>query len=110
MAKIINKPVNRISSFAAQVYRITERIPAGKVGTYGQIAKCLSITKGARAVGNALHRNPFTPKVPCHRVIQSDGHLGGFASGAQAKKTLLEKEGVIIINNKIDLRKFQVKL
>ncbi len=106
----MKKTVNNVSPFAASVYQATELIPLGKVATYGQIAKYLGSDKSARAVGGALHRNPFAPKVPCHRVIQSNGQLGGFASGTKTKSILLEKEGVIILNNKVDLKKFQAKL
>lgn len=110
MGQIINKQTDNISPFAASVYRATRLIPMGKVATYGQIAKYLGINKAARAVGGALHRNPLAPAVPCHRVVQGDGCLGGFASGAKAKKLLLQNEGVTILNKKIDLKKFQAKL
>jgi len=58
-------------------------------------------TSSARPVGNALNKNPFAPKVPCHRVVRSDGSLGGFATGAAKKKALLSKEGVRIEGNKL---------
>ena len=54
-----------------------------------------------RAVGNALNKNPFAPSVPCHRVVASDGSLGGFAHGSVAKKKLLEREGIHVLKNKI---------
>ncbi len=54
-----------------------------------------------RAVGNALNKNPFAPLVPCHRVVSSDGSLGGFAYGSKAKIVLLKKEGVAVKNNQI---------
>lgn len=88
-----------ISSFASQVYQATAMIPAGKVSTYGAIARFLGKPKAARAVGGALHTNPFAPKVPCHRVVKSDGSLGGFAGGSKNKIALLRKEGVICKNN-----------
>jgi len=58
-------------------------------------------TRGARAVGNALNQNPFAPKVPCHRVVKSDGSLGGFATGAAKKKALLSKEGIRLEGDKL---------
>jgi methylated-DNA-[protein]-cysteine S-methyltransferase len=86
--------------FKEKVYSITKQIPKGKVATYGGIAKALNI-KAFRAVGNALHVNPYAPTVPCHRVVKSNGDLGGFASGSAKKIRLLESEGVKVKNNKI---------
>ena len=106
----MKKQTFKISPFAASVYQVTKLITPGKVATYGQIATYLRINKGARAVGNALHRNPFAPQVPCHRVVKSKGELGGFASGAKIKAKLLKNEGILILNKRIDLDRFQVKL
>ncbi len=89
-------------AFADRVYAATKRIPRGKVSTYGEIAQVLG-TKAYRAVGQALHRNPYAPIVPCHRVVASDGSLHGFAHGLQAKQRLLEQEGISITKNRIDL-------
>lgn len=80
-------------------------IPRGKVTTYRLIAKKLE-TKAYRAVGNACRNNPYAPKVPCHRVVKSDGTIGGFAgktSGktVQNKVELLKKEGVQVKDGKI---------
>ncbi len=96
--------------FAEKVYAICRKIPKGKVTTYKEIAKVLGI-KGYQAVGHALACNPYAPIVPCHRVISSDGSLGGFKgkrSGLELdeKKTLLSKEGVIIKEDKVDLSLF----
>ena len=88
--------------FADKVYSLTAKIPRGKVTTYGEIARALT-TKGYRAVGQALHTNPHAPRVPCHRVVNSDGSLGGFASGTTNKKKMLQQEGVVITNGKINL-------
>ena len=92
-------------SFAEQVYRITAQIPKGKVVTYGAIAHQLHC-RAYRAVGQALNKNPYAPRVPCHRVISSDGSLGGFASGVRKKMKMLKKEGIPINKDKIDLEKF----
>lgn len=82
------------ASFSKQVYEITRKIPKGKVATYGQIAKILGRPKAARAVGQALHKNPYALIVPCHRVVATNGHLCGFAKGLEAKEKLLREEGV----------------
>ena len=70
-------------------------IPKGKVKTYKEVAIGIKMPKSARAVANACSKNPYAPKVPCHRVIRSDGSLGGFSApgGIKLKKKLLKKEG-----------------
>jgi len=82
-----------------------EKIPKGRVTTYGLVAKKLN-TKAYRAVGNACRRNPYAPRVPCHRVVRSDGTVGGFGgkiSGKNVKKKIqmLRKEHVEIIDGRI---------
>ena len=89
-------------SFNEKVWALTARIPAGKVVTYGDIARELG-TKAYRAVGNALNRNPYAPAVPCHRVVGADGGLTGFASGVGRKRQMLLKEGVRMVGRKVDL-------
>ena len=71
------------------------KIPKGKVKTYKEVAIGIKMPKSARAVANACGKNPYSPKIPCHRVIRSDGRLGGFSGpgGVKAKKKLLKKEG-----------------
>lgn len=87
--------------FQNLVYQATRKIPKGKVSTYADIARTLKNPRSCRAVGNALNKNPFAPKVPCHRVVKSDGTLGGFASGCQNKIKLLNKEGVRVKGSRI---------
>lgn len=87
-------------NFSEKVYKITRKIPRGRVSTYKEISKALN-TKAYRAVGNALNKNPYAPVVPCHRVVNSNGKIGGFASGINKKIRLLQKEGVQIKNRKI---------
>ena len=88
-------------SFAEQVWQACVRVPKGKVTTYLQLARAVHKPKAFRAVGNALNKNPFAPEVPCHRVIASTGKLGGYAFGIKKKIALLEKEGIMVKNNKI---------
>ncbi len=75
--------------FDSKVWKLMERIPQGRVTTYGLIAKKLN-TKAYRAVGNACRKNPYAPRVPCHRVVRSDGTVGGFG-GKTSGKTVEEK-------------------
>ena len=85
--------------FQKKVYDFVRKIPKGKTMTYQQVAKGIGAPKAYRAVGNALNKNPFSFRlggnVPCHRVIKSDGTIGGFASGSKKKLQLLRKEGAI---------------
>ena len=89
-------------TFNEKVWALTSRIPKGKVTTYGEIARALNCN-GARAVGNALNRNPFAPAVPCHRVVGSAGALTGFAGGLPKKQRMLQAEGVQFVGSKVDL-------
>ncbi|MDI6733997.1 MAG: MGMT family protein [Patescibacteria group bacterium] len=95
-----------MSTFASKVYGVVRKIPRGRVLTYKQVANLVGNSKAGRAVGNALNRNPFSPEVPCHRVVRFNGLVGGYASGAKNKIKVLRKEGVEIKNNKIDLGRF----
>ena len=87
----------RPTPFEEAVYRVVRRIPRGQTRSYAWVARQLGDPRLARAVGNALHRNPDAPRVPCHRVVRADGRLGGFARGAAAKRTLLRTEGVLSV-------------
>jgi methylated-DNA-[protein]-cysteine S-methyltransferase len=86
-------------SYDQACYELLCEVPRGKVTTYAELAKAVSRKFGfragaARAVGNAMNRNPNAPKVPCHRVVRSNGELGGYAGGPTKKRTLLTTEGV----------------
>lgn len=96
-------------TFSQKVWTLTSRVPRGKVTTYGQIARKLK-TRAYRAVGGALHRNPYAPVVPCHRVVGSDGRLTGFAQGVARKRKLLASEGVSVSKGKVDLGTSFVRL
>jgi O-6-methylguanine DNA methyltransferase len=95
-----------------RIYEAVKKIPKGKVATYGQIARLAGDEKMCRAVGNALHKNPEPDKIPCFRVVNSKGELSGeFAfGGAGAQQKLLEAEGIEVINGKVDLVKFGMKI
>ena len=94
-----------MKSFNSRCYELLRKVPRGKVTTYKALAKALN-TKAYRAVGNAMNKNPYAPQVPCHRVINADGKLGGFASGINNKMSMLKAEGIEIKNNQIDLNKY----
>lgn len=94
------------SSFNETCYALLRKVPKGKVTTYKALAQALG-TKAYRAVGNAMNKNPYAPIVPCHRVIKSDGSLGGFASGCEAKRKLLTQEGIVIQKDMIDLARYE---
>ena len=94
------------SDFSRNVYDICSQVPAGKVTTYKAIAEAMG-SKAYRAVGNALNRNPHWPDVPCHRIVASDGGIGGFARGVTEKVKLLRNEGNIIEKRKVkNLKKY----
>ena len=86
--------------FDSQCYELLKLIPKGKVTTYKEMAKALN-SKAYRAVGRAMSKNPNIPKVPCHRVVCSNGSLGGYVFGMKAKRDLLTNEGIVIKNDKI---------
>lgn len=89
-----------------RIYEAVKKIPRGKVATYGQVAEMAGNKKMARAVGNALHKNPDSEKIPCYRVVNAKGELAGeFAfggEGAQAK--LLQADGIAVVDGRVDLK------
>lgn len=87
-------------SFSEQCYAALKRVPKGRVTTYKELARAVK-TKAYRAVGTAMKNNPYAPKVPCHRVVQSNGQIGGFMYGTAAKVKLLKGEGVKVANGKV---------
>ena len=84
---------------ASQVYGIVAQIPEGKVTTYGDIARALGHPRASRVIGRILNKNPNPIVTPCHRVIKSDGNIGGYAFGKARKKELLKKEGLCFIGD-----------
>ncbi len=93
-------------TFNERCYKILSQVPKGKVTTYKALAQALK-TKAYRAVGNAMNKNPYAPKVPCHRVINANGELGGYAYSLKKKIQMLKAEGVEIKDDKIDLEKYE---
>ena len=89
-------------SFRFKVYEAIKKVPSGRVTTYKGVAVYLN-SSAYRAVGRALALNPFAPQVPCHRVVKSDGRIGGYTAegGIRKKIRLLKEEGVSIQNNRI---------
>ena len=97
----LNRPSNndfRGTKFQKKVWNYLKTIRKGTVKTYKQVAIAINRPKSARAVANAVGKNPFAPKIPCHRVIRSDGLLGGYSGkgGVKTKKLLLKREGIIV--------------
>ena len=86
------------TSFQLRTWRYLMKIPKGTVKTYSQVAKGIRKPLAVRAVANAIGKNPYAPKIPCHRVIRSDGSLGGYSGkgGVETKKFLLKREGVTL--------------
>ncbi|MEW6617576.1 MAG: MGMT family protein [Patescibacteria group bacterium] len=82
-------------SFAERVYNVVRKIPKGKALTYKQVAEKAGNPLASRAVGNILNKN-YNPHVPCHRVIRSDGKLGGYNRGEKAKREILRKERFLL--------------
>jgi len=87
-------------TFQARCYALLREVPRGRVTTYRDIAVALG-TRAFRAVGQAMHRNPNAPLVPCHRVVYSDGRIGGYAGGVARKGALLREEGIQVRNGRI---------
>ena len=93
------------TQFERDVLIATFRIPRGKVSTYKRIAEKIGRQKAYRAVANALHKNPLSPVVPCHRVVNSDGSFGGPREGAEWRRSMVIKEGIPIKDGKVKISK-----
>eukprot|EP00879_Flechtneria_rotunda_P001805 GHRR01001969.1.p1 GENE.GHRR01001969.1~~GHRR01001969.1.p1 ORF type:complete len:144 (+),score=30.50 GHRR01001969.1:247-678(+) len=109
----VQKPNRSPTVFEQRVYQMCKAIPAGKVSTYGEMAKALN--SSARAIGQAMRRNPYAPVVPCHRVVAANMNLGGFSgswgvgcANVQRKKAMLENEGVKFNEHKVSSPRFVV--
>ena len=86
------------TKFQLKIWAYLRKIPRGSLKTYSQVAKAVGKPRAVRAVANAIGKNPYPPKIPCHRVIRSDGSLGGYSGkgGIKTKRLLLKKEGVTL--------------
>ena len=95
--QLLNKGF-RGTKFQKKVWNYLITIKKGSVKTYKQVAIAINRPKSARAVANAVGKNPLSPKIPCHRVIRSDGSIGGYSGkgGIKTKKKLLKNEGIIV--------------
>lgn len=99
-----------MTKFQSNVLKLVSRIPRGKVTTYKELAIALGRPRAYRAVANALAKNPRPVKIPCHRVVRSDGEIGGYQLGTSQKAKLLAAEGVEVRNKKIDLARYMFHL
>ena len=88
-------------TLSTRVYTKLLQVPEGKVTTYGDLAKAVGLENGQRVIGTIMKKNPFPGIVPCHRVVKSDGKIGGFAYGERIKSQMLVKEGIKIKDGKI---------
>jgi methylated-DNA-[protein]-cysteine S-methyltransferase len=87
--------------FQKKCYEILKKLPQGCITTYADLAIAIGHKGAYRAVGSAMNKNPFAPKVPCHRVIKSNGDLGGYAFGDAKKIKRLHQEGILVRHHKI---------
>ena len=90
-----------MTRFQSDCYEALKKVPKGKVITYAGLARMIGRPKAHRAVGSAMNKNPYAPQVPCHRVVRSNGDLGGFATDIEVKIKRLQEEGVMVSDNKI---------
>ncbi len=95
-----NEP--ELAIFEKKVLLTLKKVPRGKVTTYSKLAKAIGRPNAVRAVGNALHKNRNAPVVPCHRVIKSNGQVGGYAQGTNKKIMLLKEENIVIKNRRVE--------
>mgnify|MGYP001343134375 FL=1 len=86
------------SKFQQKVWKYLKKIPYGSVKSYLDVAKAIGKPKAVRAVASAIAKNPYSPRVPCHRVIKSNGRIGGYSGkgGVKTKRILLKREGIIV--------------
>ena len=93
-----------------RVYKKLLQVPKGHIVTYGDLSKAGNLQNGQRLIGRIMRNNPFPVIIPCHRVVKSNGDIGGFAFGTNIKKNLLLNEGILTNKNKIvDFKKIKFK-
>jgi O-6-methylguanine DNA methyltransferase len=89
-----------------RIYELTSQIPKGRISTYGILANVAGKPKASRSIGRILSNNPRLVLIPCHRIVYSNGRIGGYTGGVKLKIKLLASEGIIVKNGKIlDFRK-----
>ncbi len=88
-------------SLEQQVYKKLTEVPQGKITTYSELAKAVGLKNGQRMIGQIMKKNPYPGIIPCHRVVKSDGKIGGYAYGGAVKTNMLRIEGIQIQNGKI---------
>jgi len=84
-----------------QVYKKLTEVPEGMVTSYSELAKAVGLKNGQRVIGQIMKNNPYPAIIPCHRVVNADGKIGGFFYGDKVKKNMLKKEGIEIQDGKI---------
>jgi O-6-methylguanine DNA methyltransferase len=92
--------------FSEKVLELTRKIPRDKVTTYSEIARALGKPQAGRAVGNTLRRNVCPDKIPCYRVVRSDGSVGGYSSGKKEKIRRLERDGIRVRKGRVELERY----
>lgn len=83
------------------MYKRLLEVPPGRVTTYGDLARAVGLHNGQRAIGRIMNKNPFPGLVPCHRVIKSDGAVGGYAHGTRVKENMLSGEGLDVSDGRV---------
>ena len=100
MLKIVKSGI-KMTDFERKILALVSRIPLGKITTYKLLAQKIGNKNSVRAVGNALHKNPNLVKIPCHRVVRTNGEIGNYRLGLAKKVKLLQNEGISIKGRKI---------
>ena len=85
-----------------RIYKKLLQVPYGKITTYGELSRSIGLKNGQRVVGQIMKKNPFPVIIPWHRVVKSNGDIGGYAFGINVKKTMLSKEGICIKKDRIE--------
>ncbi|MBM3911239.1 MAG: MGMT family protein [Thaumarchaeota archaeon] len=88
-------------NLSQRVYKQLLKVPKGKVTTYKELAESIGLKNGQRVIGRIMNQNQYPVIIPCHRVVKSDGNVGGYAYGQDVKTSLLSKEGIKIKNGKV---------
>jgi len=103
LSESLKRKMRIYPAFYRRVWLECAKIPLGEIRTYKEIAISIGNPRASRAVANALAKNPFAPVIPCHRVIRSDGKIGGYSGegGIRKKIFLLKKEGIKIIRGRV---------